>query len=256
MTEREGASTTGLWRWYEQRAGRQYLASERTEIDAALANLFGYHLLQVGCPASVDLLGVSRIGHCVRMDDSLRPHGGNLLAGLYARFEAIPIRTDCIDLVFLPHTLEISSDPHRLLREVDRILVPEGHVVVLGFNPWSPWGFAYYVLRRWRKELSGIRPRSPGRIVDWLGLLGFDILCVRRFHYRPVWGHAGVMRRLAWIEALGGRCLPFLGSGYLIVARKKVTALTPLRRRRRRRRRFIPSEAAKPAHWRGPWTRS
>ena len=242
--------TADLWRWYDQRSGQLYLASEKAEIDAALTNLFGYHLLQIGCPVDRDLIDVSRIGHRVRMDDSTKPHGGNRLAGLFAHAEEIPIRTDCIDLVLMPHSLEISEDPHRVLREVDRILVPEGHAVLLGFNPWSLWGLAYYVFRRWRPGLTGIRPSTPGRIVDWLRLLGFDVLVVRRFHYRPLWGHAGLMRRLGWIEWLGERCLPFLSCGYLIVARKKVTAMTPISRQRQRRRRFIPSEAAKPAHWR------
>ena len=246
-----------LWCWYDQRPGRRYLDSEKAEIDAALGNLFGYHLLQVGCPVDIDLLTDSRIGHRIRMDDTLTPHGGNRLAGLFAHAEEIPVRTDSIDLVLLPHSLEISTDPHRILREVDRILVPEGHAVVVGFNPWSFWGLAYYIFRRWRPGLSGIRPRSPGRIVDWLGLLGFDILVVRRFHYRPVWGRAGLMHRLRWIEWIGERWLPFLACGYLIVARKKVTAMTPISRQRTRRRRFVPSKAAKPAHWRQePWSRS
>ncbi len=242
-------TSTDLWCWYEKKAGQRFLAAEKAVLDGALANLFGYHLLQVGCPVAEDLLSVSRIAHQVRMDASLRPHGGNLLAGLYAEAEAIPIRTDSIDLVLLPHTLELSEDPHMVLREAERVLVPEGHVVLLGFNPWSAWGVSYFLLRRWRHELAGLRVQSAHRTVDWLRLLGFDILSNQSFYFRPVLGHDGVMNRLAWMDSLGQRCLPFMGSAYLIVARKRVTTMTAIRPQWKRRRRFIPKEAVEPARW-------
>lgn len=240
-------TTTDLWCWYETRAGQHFLAAEKALLDGALANLFGYHLLQLGSPAAIDLVAVSRIRHQIRMDASLRPHGGNLLAGLHAEAEAIPIRTDSIDLVLLPHTLDLSDDPHTVLREVDRVLVPEGHVVLLGFNPWSAWGLSYYCLRRWRRELPQLKLQSAHRTVDWLRLLGFDILHCQPFYFRPLLGHEGMMDKLAWMETLGRRCWPLLASGYQIVARKQVTTMTAIRPTKRQRRRFIPKEAVEPA---------
>jgi ubiquinone/menaquinone biosynthesis C-methylase UbiE len=40
----------------------------------------------------------------------------------------LPLAANSIDLVVMPHTLEFAPDPHQMLREVERVLVPEGQV--------------------------------------------------------------------------------------------------------------------------------
>ena len=143
-----------LWRalaaWFDSPLGQELRETEGKHLDAVLSNLFGYHLLQVGRLGHGDLLGTSRVSHAVVMDpatgcgasedDDYRllglPHG-------------LPIASTSLDVVVLPHVLEFSDTPHDVLREAERTLIPEGHIVLSGFNPWSMW-FLARLLLGWR----------------------------------------------------------------------------------------------------------
>ncbi len=230
--------------WFAHIPGRWFQAEQRAQLAEALPNLFGYHLLQVGDWYSRECLTSSRIPHCMVLDGSLQdaaPAGERLRQGLRGTPECLPIASDCLDVVLLPHALEFAENPHQVLREVDRVLIPEGHVVVLGFNPWSPWLL-------WRLAL-GWRGRPPwcGRFIsltrlkDWLKLLGFDIVTCKRYFYRPPLAHKGMMRRLRFLDRIGKRWLPFFGAGYIVVARKRVATLTPLKTRWRPGRSRMPA---------------
>ncbi|NOX76737.1 MAG: methyltransferase domain-containing protein [Gammaproteobacteria bacterium] len=220
--------------WFAHTPGRWFQAEQRAQLAKALPNLFGYHLLQVGDWYSRECLTSSRIPHCMLLDSSLQdaaPARERPRQGLRGMPECLPIASDCLDVVLLPHALEFAENPHQVLREVDRVLISEGHVVVLGFNPWSPWLL-------WRLAL-GWRGRPPwcgrfislARLKDWLKLLGFDIVTCKRYFYRPPLAHRGMMRRLRFLDRIGKRWLPFFGAGYIVVARKRVATLTPLKTR-------------------------
>jgi SAM-dependent methyltransferase len=227
-----------LRRWHGRFPGRILAAMEAQQLDNVLSTLFGYHALQVGCLTGENLLNASRIPHRVVMDPD---RGDELALGLAAYPDSLPIRSDSIDLVLLPHTLEFERVPHQILREVDRVLIAEGHVVILGFNPWSLWGLMSF-LSRWRKRTAppwSARFIGLTRIKDWLALLGFEVVVVRPFFFRPPLAHEGLMRRVQWLEKLGARLWPGLGSVYLLVAKKRVTTLTPIRSRWRPRRSLI-----------------
>jgi SAM-dependent methyltransferase len=150
---------------------------------------------------------------------------------MYTYAQALPILTDSVDVVVLAHTLEFEQDPHQVLREADRVLVPEGHVVILGFNPWSPWGLWHVLVSRWSRPPWSGQFRSLWRIKDWLALLGFDTTVSRGFFFRPPLRHDGVMHRLKVMEKLGQRFWPFAGAVYIIVAKKRVMRPTPIRPR-------------------------
>lgn len=235
--------------WYARPLGRRLLEFERAELGRILPNLFGYHLLQVGCPTEAYLLDGSRIRHQIVVDDCQPPASlaAFPLTRLYGRADRLPLQGDSVDVVVLPHTLEFEHAPHEVLREVERVLVPEGHVVILGFNPWSLWGLWRLLYRRGRRlpPWCGVF-RSILRIKDWLALLGFDTVAVRLYFYRAPLQHAGMMDRSAWIERMGGRWWPYLGGAYMIVAKKRVATLTPIKPRWRPRRRLIQPDVAKP----------
>jgi len=230
--------------WFTHLPGRWLQAEERAQLRAILPTLFGYHLLQLGDVYSKDCLTSSRIPHCVVLDEwpqETPPAGECERSEVRGSLEWLPIATDAIDTVVMPHTLEFTDDPHQVLREIDRILIPEGHAVILGFNPWSLWIF-------WRMALSW-RGRPPwcgrftsqARLKDWLQLLGFDIIEARRYFYRPPLSHKGLMRRLRFLDRIGQRWTPFFGAGYVVVARKRVATLTPIRPRWRPVRRPVAS---------------
>ncbi len=219
--------------WYHSEVGQALGDQEQYQLDEVLSNLFGYHLVQLGHPLERDLLEASRIHHRVVVESESE----NVPAvSCLSDFCALPFASDSLDVVVLPHTLEFEHDPHQLLREVERTLIPEGHVVILGFNPWSLWG--------WLRVLVGWRHHVPWcghffstlRIRDWLALLGFDTVLVRGYFYRPPIQHKGVLQRLLPLERWGGHWWPFAGAGYILVAKKRVTTLTPIKPRWRSQR--------------------
>src|SRR5690606_11224800 len=122
--------------------------------------------------------------------------------------EALPFDTQSLDLLVLPHTLECSSDPHQVLREAERVLIPEGRLVITGFNPWSLWG-AGRMLGRGRPFLpAGVQPLSPVRLKDWLKLLSFEVESGRFGVYAPPCRTDKWLRRYAFMERAGERWWP------------------------------------------------
>jgi len=144
----------------------------------------------------------------------------------------LPICSGSIDAVLLPHSLEVEPDPGAVLREAERVLIGEGQLIVLGFRPWSPWGLRAAASR------SGYPPGfrrllSERRLRDWLVLLGFEVSLVRYYlHVLPA-EPKGDPGRSALGMLRRGLFNPLPAGGYLIRARKRVYAPTPLRMRRR-----------------------
>ncbi|MBP8053365.1 MAG: class I SAM-dependent methyltransferase, partial [Burkholderiaceae bacterium] len=127
--------------WLQTPVGRYLLAWERIQVDEAVADIFGYHALQLGVP-ELDGLQANRMPHQWLATETLTEHGDGVPGrpSLLCDFTALPFPAASLDLVVLPHTLEFSIDPHATLREVERVLVPEGRVVICGLNPMSLWG--------------------------------------------------------------------------------------------------------------------
>ncbi len=232
--------------WYQMPLGASLLASEQAQLDAILPDLFGYHLLQLGDLTGEDLTGASRIPHRAVMGEGGEAGTASPIAQFHGQSAGLPVACDSIDVAVLHHALEFSTAPHEVLREVDRCLIPEGHIVLLGFNVWSVW-MLWRLLTGWRGQVPWCgRFLSAARVKDWLRLLGFDIVHARAYFFRPPVQHIGLMRRLRFLEPLGRRIWPVFGGGYVIVARKRVTTLTPIRPRWRPRRRLIASGVAEP----------
>lgn len=237
----------GLRQWYATPLGRTLAACEQSRLDESLGNLFGYHLLQVGTPQGGDLTAASRISHRMLLADRATdlPSQGDS-EGCIGLPEALPVAGDSIDLLLLPHVLAFADDPHQVLREAERVVIPEGHVAVLGFNPWSLWGLCRLVLG-WRRQAPWCgRFLSPWRVKDWLSLLGFDTVLLHHMYYRPPLRHPGLLERLSFLERWGRRGWPILGGGYLLVAKKRVATLTPIRPRWRPRRALVATGLAGP----------
>lgn len=236
-----------LREWFAQPLGQSLLAAERAQLEGILPGLFGYHALQVGSLGQgINLLSAAHMPHQVVVDADYGGEPG--LAGLYAQPDELPIESDSVAALVLPHTLEFAADPHAVLREAERTVFPEGHVVVLGFNPWSLWGIWRLLLgRRGDVPWCG-RFLSQSRLKDWLALLGFETVCVREFFFRPPLRHEGMMRRLSFIESSGGRLWPYLGGAYVLVAKKKVVRLIPIKPRWQPKRRLVPGRLIEPTH--------
>jgi SAM-dependent methyltransferase len=213
--------------WQKRRLGRQLLKAERLELERVLPWLFGYHLVQLGAVyKGGDLLSSSRIWHRVIVEVETWPEAQS--PGLLSRLDALPFASASVDVMLLPHVLEYELNPHHILREVQRVLVPSGTLVILGFNPWSFWGLWRLLLCRWGRAPWGGRFYSLTRLRDWLALLGFETVKLRHFLFRPPLQQGGLRQRLRFLEKAGQRWCPFLSGAYLVVAKKQVMRLNPV----------------------------
>jgi len=201
--------------WFHTSLGQYMLAREQTHFDEMVSDVFGFNALQVGMPEH-DFLRASRIPLRCRVAPAAA-------ASLRAQYGHLPIATASADLVLLPHVLEFSDNPHRILREVERVLVPEGHVIICGFNPWSLWGV--------RKARSADEfPWSASfinlpRMKDWLSLLGFEIAAGKLCCYVPPVNQERWLKRFNFMEAMGDRWWPFGGAIYFLQAVKRVPGM-------------------------------
>lgn len=216
---------TALHSWYASELGCDLHANVSGRVEAMLGNQYGLHCLQIGgTQPGADLLNGPALFHRIHVT-------GDGTDGLPANPMHLPLATGSIDLVLLCHVLEFCDDPHKLLREVDRVLKLDGRVLAVGFNPWSLFGLRALVARRavpWSGHFY-----SPHRVEDWFGLLGFQAHRRETVWLRPPVQHTGVRRRLAVFERLT-RIAPGLGGIYLLLGRKQSIPLNPLPAKRER----------------------
>jgi SAM-dependent methyltransferase len=230
----------GLDEWLCQPLGKALLQAESTLLAEQLEDVFGMELLQLGAwgPPRQLLAGARTRGQRL-MDPSAAG------VDIQGRLTELPLATGAVDAVLLPHTLEVAADPQAALREADRVLGAEGKLLVLGFRPLSPWGLRSGLTK------GGYPPGlqrllSPGRLRDWLLLLGYEIISVRPYLYRWPRGRGrpdalvpGMLRR--------GLANPWPAGAYLLKARKRVYTLTPIRPRRMELSRRLIGQIAEPS---------
>ena len=246
-----------LPQWLRSPIGKVLLEWEQRHLDSAVADLFGFHALQLGLP-QLDALGANRMPHrwlAVESagDDEVpdtadpRPQTADASASpaprvhvvppptLRCHFDALPFAAGTLDLVILPHALELARDPHLALREVERVLVPEGRAIIVGFNPASLWGLRQRFGRLRRK----LAPRSSSelflphtgefvgyrRLRDWLRLLSFEVEAGRFGCYVPPARTGRWLERFAWMDRAGEHWWPVFGALYYIVAVKRVRGM-------------------------------
>ena len=213
--------------WFSRGAGARLLDAEQTLLARLSEDVFGYHLVQVQDYGHT----LDAFADCPVKYRSLLDRGGDSTAGVSARAlsEQLPLASDAVDLVVLPHTLDFSLDPHLVLREAERILIPEGRVLIVGFNPISLWGLWRGVLR-WRGNVPWCgRFLSYRRIVDWLVLLGFDIEYSDVCAFAPPLDSDTWARRVGRGENLGRRVWPMLAGVYVVRAVKRVSTIRPIK---------------------------
>lgn len=257
--------------WLKTPPGQYLLDWEKTQLDRVVADIFGYHALQLGL-ADLSALQASRMPHCwvassdlseidnfainniavkvvntldagennikkidadEGVDDDM---GQNVIQGgkvaFFTEFEALPFAENSLDLLILPHSLELSPDPHATLREAERVLMPEGKLIICGFNPLSLWGFKQKRSHLYQRLNFGelYLPEAGEMITyrrmrDWLRLLNFEVEPGHFGCYRPAVRSAGMLDRFAWLDKLGGRYWPIFGAVYFVVAVKRVRGM-------------------------------
>lgn len=215
-----------LQNWYQLPQGQRLWSQFESHLEQLLPKIFGYHVLWIGpIPEGADPLRYSRIQHHCHMSS------GSENADVRSSLDALPVQAESVDLVIMMHALELSPHPHQLLREMDRVLVPEGEVLIVHFNPVSWYGL-WRILFHWRALVPWCLPFYTGfRIKDWLTLLGYDVFAGKGWGFGPPVQQQGVYQRLAWYESFCCRFFPIFNGLSLIRAKKRVATLTPIRSR-------------------------
>jgi SAM-dependent methyltransferase len=245
------SETNGLTDWLKTPQGAYLLRWERAQFDETVSDIFGYHALQLGLP-ELDALMVNRMPHkwlalealpefaadsLSSAENDLSPAAGvptpaaassSRKVAFLTDSGALPFPEATLDLVILPHTLELGRDAHATLREVERVLVPEGKVVISGFNPVSLWGLSQrrrYFFKRGSERLY--LPRTGEfigywRLRDWLRLLNFEVESAQFGCYRPALSSPAWLDRFQWMDTLGERWWPIFGAVYFVAAVKRV----------------------------------
>jgi len=224
--------------WYQTLSGQSALASTEELCAKVMSEIFGYYAIQIGMlSGECDLLKDSRIANSFALvnpnnfiginSDKKQQHA------VISTNEQLPISTDDVDLVVASHVLEMSQNPHLVLREIDRVLVPEGHCILVGFNPYALSNISMnkslsFLQRRKEAQIKGSnKMRSVTRVRDWFSLLGFEVIDVNYMGFRPKIQNQKLFNSLQWMERWGEYAGPLLGSIYVVYAKKQVTAIRP-----------------------------
>jgi SAM-dependent methyltransferase len=209
--------SANLGEWFNTPLGEYLRERELSFYDNAVADIFGFNALQLGLP-EIDFLRANRIPYRLML-------GRGVGCALRSEFHELPIASQSVDLVALPHVFEFSPHPHQILREVERVLMPEGQVVISAFNPWSLWG----AKRRWNRTRGDYpwcgRFISLPRLKDWLALMGLEMVAGRVCCYAPPFTQEKWLRRFRFMEPAGDRWWALAGGVYFLQARKRVQGL-------------------------------
>jgi len=204
-------------------------AHEHDALAGMTRDLFGYQLLQLGESGGGKIDDAPHLSNCpIRYKRLVTDRIDITDPGvIVAEAQRLPIASDSIDAAILLHTLDFSTDPHQVLREVERMLIAEGRVIVVGFNPYSLWGL-WRLFARWRGDVPWCGHfLSYPRLSDWLTLMGFRVERMDVMEFRPP--TRGL--RFESIERLGRRVWPMLAGVYVVRAVKRVSLVTPLPKR-------------------------
>lgn len=203
---------SSLHDWFSSPLGEYLIERERAWLDQVVPDIFGYHAIQLGLPA-IDLLRESRISHRITVDPQAA-------ADVRAQWHELPFETQSVDLCVLPHVLEFSGNPHEILREIDRVMRPEGRILIVGFNPWSLFGTRRLFRSNgypWQGQFVSLI-----RMKDWLQLLDFEPSAGKLACYIPPCESAVWQRRWSFMERMGDRWWGVGGGVYMLEAIKRV----------------------------------
>lgn len=230
--------------WFDTPAGAYALAWEQSRLNELTADIFGYNAVQIGLPL-FDTLAANRMPNRWLTDACLpaAPTGGERQVVVVHDFTELPFVTQSLDLVVMPHVLEFSAEPHQVLREVERVLIPEGQVIICGFNPISMWGARQSMGRMTGAHFLPLHGEfiSVPRLKDWLKLLNMEI---NRGHfgcYAPPCATDQWLQRFSFLEKAGNRWWPYLGALYIVQAIKRVHGMRLIGPAWDKKRAVVPS---------------
>ncbi|GAA5219263.1 class I SAM-dependent methyltransferase [Corallincola platygyrae] len=182
--------------------------------------MFGYHLVRLGGLSAQLDHKTCPIKHCISIGSE---HGDY---GVTAELEALPLAEHSVDACLMAFTLNFSNDPHQLMREAHRVLIANGHLITLTFNPYSLLGIARFLPGSRGREPWSSQLLSPHRLKDWMRLLGHEVIWEEPLFYGSL---SGIRPSWPWWDKMAGRLIPPFAGAQLIISRKREVPVTPIR---------------------------
>lgn len=231
--------------WTGTPLGKCLVDQERAQLETMLRKVYGPVAVQYG---SLEFSNYIQSSNAIQRFHSVTPspqEESKPLSAclLYSLPESMPFGAKSVNMLILPHVLEFSADPHQILRESARILVPEGHLVLICFNPSSLWG-----IRKGVGKLINSRPPAPwggrffrlARVKDWLSLLGFEVVQGSSVCFSPPVKSSSLRDRFGFLEKAGPRWWPMCAAVFILVVRKREIGFTPIMPRWKRKKGIAP----------------
>lgn len=210
-------------KWTDLPVGEDIKALTEQSLVEVSRQFFGYHMVKLGDLSSQLELSSCSIKHVV--NQTRQPCE---VSSIVSASHDLPYIENSIDAFVLSHELDFAQDPHQILREVDRCIMPNGYLVISGFNPFSIAGLLKYLPVQRDNILHDARFFSHLRITDWLQLLGFEIIDTQHLLFSSLLFERKLNQLSRW-QLWGQKYLPFLGAMYIIVAKKRVLPLSPIK---------------------------
>lgn len=163
---------------------------------------------------------------------------------LICLYEELPIASDCVDLVVLPEILQYSHNPHQILREVERVLIPEGHIILLLPNPISGQCINNWLIALLTNNKTKTKSIGRLRLNDWFRLLGLEVtaeipICISEEKLKQENSNA-------WTNKIFQLGYEYFAGYYIIIAKKKVSTMTPIRPSWRRNKKLVNPRLTEP----------
>ena len=222
--------------WHKLPNGEFILNELNQQLALWWPKFFGYHLLKIGALSRDIDCSTSPIKH------QLTVSGFTNKANVVADVDDLPLLEHSVDVCLLSHALEFSVDPHHVVREANRVLIPNGYLIITGYNPFSLAGLNKFIPYRKKHSPWNERFFSPMRVKDWLHLMGYEILSDQRSLHSSLASKVTDGKLVNYYQNFAKNYLPSLGSIYVIIAKKRVLPLTPIKPKWQLRPKFSPVE--------------
>ncbi|WP_334031149.1 MULTISPECIES: class I SAM-dependent methyltransferase [Alteromonas] len=237
--------------WDEFPAGENIKLAVEQVCNEYAERIFGYHFVKLGNLSAQIQLNDSPIHHRInhtpdftcseRAKDDMfkavangeadeRAHcaNENFIIG---QAHKLPFSENSIDGLLLANELDFAQDPHEILREVDRVITQDGHVIISGFNPLSLAGVAKYLPVKRDNILHDARFFTTYRMKDWLHLLGFEVIEQRQILFSTLFFQQR-WEGAAKLQHYLSSYFPWCSAVYVILAKKRVFPMTAIRPKR------------------------
>lgn len=208
--------------WFQTPPGSLLLALERQQLQRMLGRQFGDVLVQLGGPGSGLFTSPSPIVHRIIVGPGECPASG--IPYVRANFDELPLRPDSVDILVCMHVLELLEDPSLVLEQIYQALVPQGQVLIIGFNPMSLWGLTRLFKSAEDFPWAG-KFHSQAHIKSLLQKTGLSLSAKKTLCFRPPIQNQKLWQSLLVMEPLGQFFVPDLGGVYFLSARKKVLGM-------------------------------